>query len=377
MASKFLNKQIPTIIGLLLLVVALGAGVVFLRVGPGILTPRATPQTTPKNIKITNVTDSTVTISFITDEQTTGFVKYGNSANSLSNQASDDRDQLSGNVGTYNTHHITLRNLQPTTTYYFVLGTASNEFDNNGSPYSVETSSRVSGSTNAQTIYGNVLNPDSSPADGAIVYLAVEGAGELSSLVRSSGTWAIPLVQLRGAEGGSPPTVSAATPMRVFAQGDSDNETATLVTTVGQPQFPVKTITLGVDGESQQADNTGSGTNFSPEFSASESATVTLEPTATATPTPISTDSITPTASPSVTASVSATPTLTASATATLTPTFTPTSTPTPASSQPATDSPQPVSGSVGYTLMLIMTGILVTSIGGVLLLVVAPSKRR
>ena len=72
MASfKFLNKQFPTILGLLLLVVSLGVGVFFMRDGLGIFTPRATPQTTPKNIKITNVTDATVTVSFFTDEKTT------------------------------------------------------------------------------------------------------------------------------------------------------------------------------------------------------------------------------------------------------------------------------------------------------------------
>jgi hypothetical protein len=98
MAGK---KQIPTILGLLILFVALISGVLLFGQGTGVFAPRATPQTTPKNIRISNLTDKSFTVSFYTDESTVAFIKYGEEAKTLNKQASDDRDQLSGVVKDY------------------------------------------------------------------------------------------------------------------------------------------------------------------------------------------------------------------------------------------------------------------------------------
>src|SRR5690606_12599373 len=101
-----------------------------------VFSPRATPQTMPKNIQVTNLSDTGFSISFVTDEAVAGFIKYGTSPSDLSQQAGDDRDQLTGTVGTFMTHHITLRGLQPNTQYYYELGTGTSAtFDNNGAPY--------------------------------------------------------------------------------------------------------------------------------------------------------------------------------------------------------------------------------------------------
>ncbi len=188
------KKQIPTVLGLLVLFVALISGVLLFGQGTGVFAPRATPETAPQNIRITNVTDKTFTISFYTSERTIAFVKYGEDPKSLTRQASDDRDQLSGVVKDYNLHHITVRGLDPAKTYYYVLGTGSNNFDNEGQPYSLATAAKPNQSpVNNQTVYGNVLDAAGSPAEGAVVYLYGEGMGALSSLVKASGSWGISL----------------------------------------------------------------------------------------------------------------------------------------------------------------------------------------
>ena len=138
--KKLFQRQIPTVLGMIILVIALGAGVLFMGDGLGVFAPRATPQTTPKNSKVTNVTDTGFTVSFLTDETTAGFIKYGTEEGSLKSQASDDRDQLSGSVGEYSLHHITVRGLQAATKYYYVMGTGSNaEFDKEGQPFEIST----------------------------------------------------------------------------------------------------------------------------------------------------------------------------------------------------------------------------------------------
>jgi hypothetical protein len=188
------KKQIPTVLGLLVLFVALISGVLLFGQGTGVFAPRATPETAPQNIRITNVTDKTFTISFYTSERTIAFVKYGEDPKSLTRQASDDRDQLSGVVKDYNLHHITVRGLDSAKTYYYVLGTGSNNFDNEGQPYSLATAAKPNQSpVNNQTVYGNVLDAAGSPAEGAVVYLYGEGMGALSSLVKASGSWGISL----------------------------------------------------------------------------------------------------------------------------------------------------------------------------------------
>lgn len=362
--TSLLDRKFPTLVGLAILIGGLAAGVFFLGDGLGVFAPRATPQTTPKQIKITNITDTSFTVSFMTDEVTTGFLKYGTRANQLTTQVSDDRDQLAGNVGTYNTHHITVRSLQPQTTYYFTLGTSSNAaFDNNGEPFTVKTHPKLGNLTLAQTIYGTVLTEASTPADGSMVYVSIEGTGELSTLVRSSGTWAIPLSQARTPAGTEQPPITADTAMNVFAQGRQVSSTATLQTKVGQPQLPVETITLGKNSianlGTSATDNSIkggglAGTDTEPEFTSTPSASV--DPSATPSPTPL------PSATTRPIASASAAPTATPATTVSPTPKVSPVT-------LPATDSAQPVSGSFENTLVLLVFGLSFVSFGSFLYL--------
>ncbi len=59
-----MQKQIPTILGLFLLVAAIVVGLIFLGDGPGVFSPRATPEATPRQIKITNLKDNSFKFNF-------------------------------------------------------------------------------------------------------------------------------------------------------------------------------------------------------------------------------------------------------------------------------------------------------------------------
>lgn len=238
------KKQIPTVVGLLVLFVALISGVLLFGQGTGVFAPRATPQTTPKNIRITNVTDKTFTISFYTDESTVAFVEYGEAPNDLKKQASDDRDQLSGIVKDYRLHHITVRGLDPDKTYYYELGTGSNTFDNEGQPYSITTAAKPTQSPSSnQTIYGNVLTQAKVPAEGAVVYLYSEGIGSLSSLVKASGSFGISLSNAFTADKKGYANLTDESEIEVKAQGIELNSFANIKTTVAQAQ-PVADLML-------------------------------------------------------------------------------------------------------------------------------------
>ncbi len=240
------KKGIPTILGILLLIVSLVIGVVFFGNGTGLFAPRATPETTPKNISTSNITNKSFTVSFYTDEETIAFIKYGISPSDIKKQVSDDRDQLSGVIKPYRLHHITIRGLEPNTTYYYYLGTGSNTtFDNGGNPYQIKTASDPGNiSSNNQTIYGTVSQANGQPGEGAIVFVTVEGAGVLSTLVKSSGSWAVSLANAFNLSLTGYPEVNEDSVLSIKVQGTEPDSITSRVTNVANAQ-PVPEIIMG------------------------------------------------------------------------------------------------------------------------------------
>ncbi len=246
--KKLTQKRIPTLLGLGVLIIGLVAGTLLFSQGTGVFSPRATPQTTPKSIAVTNVTDTSFTVSFLTDEATVGFVKYGTTADEVDSQASDDRDQLSGTVSSYNMHHITIRGLEQNQDYHYILGTGSGTtFDNNGQPFVVRTAQRGGTPPAAKTIYGSVTTSAGAPADGSVVYVTLPSGIRMSSLVKSSGSWAIPLSSARTADGAGYASVAESDTLTIAVQGPQQMQTANVTTQVSQAQ-PVAPITFGQTG---------------------------------------------------------------------------------------------------------------------------------
>ncbi len=236
-------RTIPTIIGIILLVLGVGTGGFLVQKASNLLV-RANPEIIPKQVKITNVTDTTFTVSWITDSQTTGSLNYGTDKNP-SFLAGDDRDQLSGKTGSFTTHHVTLKNLNPTTTYFFKIISGEKVFDNNGEPYQVATGPQIKTEPPPNDIaYGIVLNQNGSPAEGVIVYLSLPNSFPLSVLTKSSGSWVIPLNLARSRDLSSYLSYDReATIEEIFIQGGSTG--TAIAITLTKNDSPVPSITLG------------------------------------------------------------------------------------------------------------------------------------
>ncbi len=247
--SKVMDKRIPTFVGVGILVLGLIAGGVLFSQGTGVFAPRATPQSTPKSIKLTNVTESSVTITYLTDAASEGSIKYGTDPETpLSRSAqvaTDDRVQLgTSQTSQFKTHHITVRGLQPNTKYYYVISSSGEVYDNQGQAFSITTAQRSGAPAAAKTIYGSVTTETGTPADGAIVYVAFEGAGLLSSLVKQSGSWAVPLSNARTTDGAAYADVSDSTQLAISVQGPEMSQIATTNVAVSESQ-PVATLAYG------------------------------------------------------------------------------------------------------------------------------------
>lgn len=185
-------RQIPTILAFLILGGGVAVGVFLIKNTPKFFI-RANPEIIPKKIKITNVSDKSFVVSWITEGEAYCFLQYG-AEKELSFNSADDRDQISGQKGKFFTHYVTVKNLNPSTNYFFKINCEGRFFDNNGQPYQVKTGPVIQEPEPPNDVaYGKILKQDGSPASGVIIYLSLANAAPLSSLTTASGSWAIPL----------------------------------------------------------------------------------------------------------------------------------------------------------------------------------------
>lgn len=243
--QKLLQTRIPTILGLGILMIGVFAGITLLNQGTGGFLPRASEDSIPKQIRITNISDTSFTVSFVTDVAAPGMVEYGTAAGRTNIQVQDDRDQLANSTSSFTTHHITVRGLQPATQYYFRISTGGRTlYDNDGQPFSVRTPTALAAPSEAITAYGNVETNVGNPADGSIVYLSISGASPISAQVKSNGSWAAPLSGLRTVDLSSAFPLTPQTQVQIQVQGPRQDEVITTSALV-EDLAPLQTLIFG------------------------------------------------------------------------------------------------------------------------------------
>jgi len=177
------KAKIPTIIGIIILVLSLAAGVIFVQ-NRQLFRLGAEGQNSPKDVRISNITASSFSVTWITDTQTTGFVKYGDSVGSMTNTKTEE-SEISGY-----THLVNLTGLSPQTNYFFKINSGGSDFDNNGVTWQGQTV--ITQDTNQPTlISGNVLLATGG-AKNSIVYITT-GTKLYSTLTSQNGSWIISL----------------------------------------------------------------------------------------------------------------------------------------------------------------------------------------
>ncbi|MBI3109670.1 fibronectin type III domain-containing protein [Candidatus Daviesbacteria bacterium] len=182
---KSLNKfKIPTILGLAVITSGIVIGG-FLVLREQILTAKAKPDLTPQNITITNIEGQSLTISWQTPAEVVSFVTFGQTT--VDEQIIiDDRDQNTPQAHVF--HYVTLKNLQPNTTYKYriISGKLKSEI------FEVTTASLATAQNGQKPVIGSVLDENES-LNEAIAYLSISGAVTQSALVKNSGNFLIPL----------------------------------------------------------------------------------------------------------------------------------------------------------------------------------------
>jgi len=184
------KNNIPTLLGIVLLVFGLAAGILLVQ-NRQIFRLGTAPQASPKDIRITNITDSSFTISWATDKETGGFILWGETENSLTKTELNEIGEIS------DTHSVTVQGLFPDKTYYFEISSDGANFDNSGIPWQITTGPELLDQAISNSISGTILTATGTPAEKAIVYVTLAGASPLSTTTSQNGSWVVPISSAR------------------------------------------------------------------------------------------------------------------------------------------------------------------------------------
>jgi hypothetical protein len=187
---------IPTILGIFVLVVGIFAGVYFLR-NTQVFKIGADSDTTPKDIRISNITDTSATISWTTDKITSGFISWGDSQGSVNKVESEN---ISGQK--YFSHSISLSGLTANTNYYYKINSDGAEFENNGIPWKFTTGAAIGINNSSILLSGNVIDATGIPKVKSLVYASI-GGYLLSTLTSDTGNYVFQLGSVRTPDLGS------------------------------------------------------------------------------------------------------------------------------------------------------------------------------
>lgn len=168
------------------------------------------PTVSPQNLRISNLTDSSATVSWTTPQKRTkGFVHYSTSSSfplfsflpfPKTEKALDDTDRLTQKIGRYTLHHVALNSLQPNTRYYFKIYTGFHRYGQG----SFTTGSTLKTLGSPQPVYGQATDDQKKPVVGALVYLALKNGEKqsalLSTLTNKEGRWQLDLGNARSGD---------------------------------------------------------------------------------------------------------------------------------------------------------------------------------
>ncbi len=181
------EKRFPTIIGLVLLLVAIIVSVI-LSGNKTSFGTKASGDCSPVNPQITNLTNNSADISFITTSTCDAII-------SINNQLVDDiRLVVNPTLDSAPTkvHYFQIKSLKESTSYTFSIISQGKTYEK--SEYNFSTSKTPGSELPSSNIaWGRVLNPDLQTTSNAIVYLNIPGAAPLSSFISSNGNWSISL----------------------------------------------------------------------------------------------------------------------------------------------------------------------------------------
>lgn len=240
MRKSIWNHRIPTFAAIVVIV-----GGIFITsylVNKGVITVgRASSGTAPQHVTITNSTDTSFTVSYVTTQQTVGSLKYGIDSDISQNQT---EQSVANSTPTY-AHTITVSNLSAESSYSFTILSNGTEYkDEDGNPYNTATGIKLD-QTQPKITKGTVVHADGSSATDTLILAKSEGSQALSTKTDSQGKFTLDLGQMRTDDLTSYNTFTDNTQIELSIYFGGDTATASF--TAGTAEIP--TITLSNEYE--------------------------------------------------------------------------------------------------------------------------------
>ncbi len=187
------KSKIPTILGIIILLAGTFLGVFYLNMTQ-VFKIGASPQTTPKDIRVSNISDTSATISWTTDGATTDFLNWGTSQNNVSKVEQEDSSNSKFFV-----HSITITGLTGNTSYFYRINSEGTSYDSGGIPWQFTTGAALDAPKTSFPISGSAVTSSGQPAKRNLVYLNV-GGNMSSTLTSDTGNYVLQLASVRSSD---------------------------------------------------------------------------------------------------------------------------------------------------------------------------------
>lgn len=184
------ESYIPTLLAIAILLVGIVDGVIFTR-NRNAFRVNASLLLKPTNARLSNISDTSFTVSWITQKESVGFIRWGLKDSNLNKIALDTNTKPS------KTHFVEIKGLSPYTLYYYSINSGNEEFDNNGKNWQVTTGKFIPEQSEANIISGRVLSDRGQPIERAIVFATIGGSSPQSTTTSSEGLWTLNIAAAR------------------------------------------------------------------------------------------------------------------------------------------------------------------------------------
>jgi hypothetical protein len=220
------DKKIPSFFGIGVFVLSIGV-ITWLTGNVILFGTKAATGATPKQVTITNITDHSFTVTYVTDSLVLGSVSSGIDSK-FGTLTLDERDLAATSPIPHHVHSIQVQNLTPTTHFFFAIISDGEKYLLQNKPYEVSTASKQT-SLNTNMASGQVsLASGAAPAEG-LVYLSNTDSQIISTLLQVDGSYKLPVGTILKKDLTGPLITSPDTLLQIKAVTSTEQASATVL----------------------------------------------------------------------------------------------------------------------------------------------------